>query len=253
VLSTLFLMTLAFAACNLPIVWTLPHAWRVRRRRSGDGGTDTDLWLWLLSAAVSAAIGLRFFGHYYIQLIPPLCLLTAGALARYPRRFATYTVAFAAIAAVAFSAAGYFMTPYGKEPKYQTVSKFLAKHTTKNDTVLVWGNEPEIYWASNLRPATRLLTIGTLTNNFPGRPARDAAPEKSSKVVWDWFYEDLAAHPPKYIVDTAPAAVRGAQYTPIGRFPRLEAIIDSQYRFDGSIDGLAVYERRPDAPTPNGA
>ena len=245
VLSTLFLMTLAFAACNLPIVWALPHGWRTRRRRSADGDTDTDLWLWLASAVISVAIGLRFFGHYYIQLVPPLCLLTAGALSRYPRRFATYTVAFAAIAGLAFSAAGYFMTPYGKEPKYQTVSKYLRHHTSRHDTVLVWGNEPEIYWASDLRPATRLLTIGTLTNNFPGRPARDAAPEKSSKLVWDWFYEDLAARPPKYIVDTAPAGIRGAQYTPIGRFPRLEAIIDSRYRFDGSIDGLAVYERRP--------
>ncbi len=250
VLSTLFLMTLAFAACNLPIVWTLPHAWRIRRRRSADGGTDTDLWLWLLSAVISVAIGLRFFGHYYMQLVPPLCLLTAGALARYPRRFATYTVAFAAIAGLAFSAAGYFMSPYGKEPKYRTVSHFLAAHTTKHDTVLVWGNVPEIYWASNRRPATRLLTIGNITNNFPGRPARDAAPEKSSLREWDWFYEDLAANAPKFIVDTAPAAIRGAQYTPIGRFPRLEAIIDTQYRFDGSIDGLAVYERRPEVGSP---
>src|SRR6516165_3396011 len=70
VLSTLFLMTLAFAACNLPIVWALPHGWRTRRRRSADGGTDTDLWLWLASAVISVAIGLRFFGHYYIQLVP---------------------------------------------------------------------------------------------------------------------------------------------------------------------------------------
>jgi MFS family permease len=245
VLSTLFLMTLAYAACNLPIVWTLPMAWRTRRRRSNDGAGNTDLWLWLASGVLSVAVGLRFFGHYYMQLVPPLCLLAAGTLTRLQRRFTTATIVFAAVAALAFSAAGYFMTPYGREPKYQTVSRFLATHTNKKrDTVLVWGNVPEIYWASNLRPATRVLTTSTLTNNFPGRPARDAAPEKSSLKVWDWFYEDLAGHPPKFIVDTAPAGIRGAQYTPIGRFPRLEAIIDSAYRFDGSIDGLAVYERR---------
>ncbi|HEV3452716.1 MAG TPA: glycosyltransferase family 39 protein [Acidimicrobiia bacterium] len=246
VVSTLILMTLAFAACNLPIVWRLPYAWRARHRRAADGGTDTDLWLWLISAAVSVALGLRFFGHYYIQLVPPLCLLTAGSLARTWRRLGTATIAFAAAAAIAFSAAGYFMTPYGREPRYQTVSRFLATHAGKKGRVLVWGNVPEIYWASNLRPATRLLTISTLTNSFPGRPARDAAPESSSNLVWDWFYEDLASHPPQFIVDTAPAAIRGAQYTPIGRFPRLEAIVDSQYRFDGSIDGLAVYQKRPD-------
>ncbi len=73
-------MTFAFLACNLPIVWTIPWSWRHRVR-----GEDTDLWLWLLSAAISVAVGFRFFGHYYLQLLPPLALLTAGALSRLPR------------------------------------------------------------------------------------------------------------------------------------------------------------------------
>lgn len=245
VLSTFVLMTLAWVACNLPIVWQLPTAWRARRERTRDGRNNTDLWLWLISAAVSVAVGLRFFGHYYIQLIPPLCLLTAGSLSRLPRRFATATVTFAAIAAIAFSAAGYFLMPYGKEPSYETVSKFLAAHSGKHDELLVWGNVPEIYWASNLRPATRFLTIETLTDSFPGRPAVDASPEKSGRLVWDWFYQDLAKHPPRFIVDTAPADIRGAQYTPISQFPRLEAIVRSQYVYDESINGIAIYQRHP--------
>ena len=53
---------------------------RPRRRGATTAEHDTDLWLWLLSAAVSVAIGLRFFGHYYMQLVPPLALLAAGAL-----------------------------------------------------------------------------------------------------------------------------------------------------------------------------
>ena len=245
VASTFVLMTLAWLACNLPIVWRLPEAWTARRRPTRDGGPDTDLWLWLISAALSVAVGLRFFGHYYIQLIPPLCLLTAGSLARATRRIGTMTLTWAAITAVAFSAAGYFMSPYGSEPAYQSVSKFLATHAQKNDRALVWGSVPEIYWASNLRPATRFITTSTLTDSFPGRPAFDATPEKSSSLIWDWFYEDLGAHPPRFIVDTAPADIRGAEYTPINRFPRLEQIVASQYRYDTSINGIAVYERRP--------
>src|SRR6266545_106015 len=72
ILLTLVLMTVAFAVVNLPIVWTLPRAWR-ERHTAGSG--DTDLWLWLLSAALSVAVGLRFFGHYYLQLLPPLVLI----------------------------------------------------------------------------------------------------------------------------------------------------------------------------------
>jgi hypothetical protein len=245
VVSTFVLMTLAWLACNLPIVWRVPEAWSARRLKARDGGTDTDLWLWFISGALSVAVGLRFFGHYYIQLIPPLCLLTAGSLARAPRRIGTMTLTFAAVAAVAFSLAGYFMSPYGSEPAYQSVSKFLATHSKKNDRVLVWGSVPEIYWASNLSPSTRFITTSTLTNSFPGRPAFDATPEKASSLIWDWFYEDLAARPPRFIVDTAPANIRGAEYTPISRFPRLEEIVASEYRYDTSINGIAVYERRP--------
>jgi 4-amino-4-deoxy-L-arabinose transferase-like glycosyltransferase len=245
VASTFVLMTLAWVACNLPLVWRLPTAWRERGARALDGGTNTDLWLWLLSAGLSVAVGLRFFGHYYIQLVPPLCLITAGSLARATRKLAKATVAFAAVAAIAFSAAGYFMSPYGAEPPYRTVANYLKTHASKPDFVLVWGSVPEIYWASNLRPSTRFITSGLLTGANPGRPAADVAPQKSSVTAWDWFYQDLAAHPPRFIIDTAPAGIRGAQYTPIHQFPRLQAIVQSQYAYRQSINGIAIYERRP--------
>jgi 4-amino-4-deoxy-L-arabinose transferase-like glycosyltransferase len=245
VLSALVLMSLTWAACNLPILWRLRSAWHNRRVRSRDGETDTDLWLWVLSAALSVMVGLRFFGHYYLQLVPPLVLLTVGALARGKRSIAIGTIAFAAVLAVAFSAAGYFMHPFGREPQYQTVSRYLADHTQPSDRILVWGSVPEIYWASDRRPATRFTTtLGFLADNQPGRPGSDAAPENSSPKDWDWFYSDLKAHPPAYIVDTSPARIRGAEWTPIIRFPRLESIVTSQYHYVRSIDGIAIYERR---------
>jgi 4-amino-4-deoxy-L-arabinose transferase-like glycosyltransferase len=244
VLSSFVLMTLGWVGCNLPIVWRLPVAWRQRRTRVRDGATDLDLWLWLASAVLAVMVGLRFFGHYYLQLIPPLCLLTAAALSRGSRRIATATVAFAAVFAIAFSAAGYFMRPFGPEPPYETISRYLASHTAGNDRVLVWGSVPEIYWASGALPASRLITTNTfLAGNHPGRPPEDAAPEESDPEVWDWFFEDLTAHPPRYIVDTAPAAIRGAEWTPIARFPRLQALLRGEYRFVRSIDDIDIYER----------
>ena len=83
VVLTLFLfMTGMWMLCNLPLLWKIPSAWKDRKLVALDGQRDTDLWLWTLSAAVSVAVGLRFFGHYYMQLIPPLALLAAGALSR---------------------------------------------------------------------------------------------------------------------------------------------------------------------------
>jgi len=244
VLTSFVLMSLGWVSCNLPIVWRLPAAWRDRRQTSRDGATDLDLWLWLASCVIAVMVGLRFFGHYYLQLIPPLCLLTAGALSRGSRRVATATIAFAAVFAIAFSAAGYFMRPFGPEPHYESVSRYLAAHTSGNDRVLVWGSVPEIYWASGALPASRLITTNSfLAGNHPGRPPEDAAPEESDPDVWTWFFEDLAVHPPRYIVDTAPAGIRGAEWTPIDRFPRLDAMLRHQYQFVRTIDDIDIYER----------
>jgi hypothetical protein len=38
--------------------------------------------------------------------------------------------------------------------------------------------------------------------------------------------------------------VRGAQYYPISDFPRLERIVDTQYRYVVTIDGIDVYKRK---------
>jgi len=245
ILVSLILMTLSWAACNLPIVWRLPAAWRARREPAHDGDNDLDLWLWLGSGALAVAIGFRFFGHYYFQLVPPLCLLTAGSLVRASRRLAIATLTLAALAAIAFSAAGYFMRPFGPEPDYQAVSKYLASHVTDDNRIFVWGSVPEIYWASGKLPATRFVTTGTfLGGSHPGRPADEAAPEESSPKLWDEFLQDLRDRPPQYVLDTSPAGIRGAEYTPINRFPRLQAIIDGRYRFVGSIDRIAIYARR---------
>jgi 4-amino-4-deoxy-L-arabinose transferase-like glycosyltransferase len=244
VITTFLFMTATWAVMNLPILWKLPSAWRARAQRALDGQRDTDLWLWLFSAAVSVAIGLRFFGHYYMQLVPPLALITAGALSRGSRRALDATVAFAVVCGFAFSAAGYFMHPGVAEPSYQSVSRYLASTTNPDDPIYVWGSVPEIYWASGRRPATRFITSPFLTGYYAGRPADQVDDTADTKVAWQDFYSDFTAHPPKYFVDTSPAKLRGAQYYPISKFPRLEQIIRHQYRYVLSIDKIAVYKRR---------
>jgi 4-amino-4-deoxy-L-arabinose transferase-like glycosyltransferase len=244
VITTFLFMTATWAAMNLPLLWKLPAAWRSRGERALDGLRDTDLWLWLLSAAVSVAIGLRFFGHYYIQLLPPLALIAAGALSRGSRKWANATLAVALVCGLAFSAAGYFMHPGVAEPNYQSVSRYLASTTNPDDPIYVWGSVPEIYWASGRRPATRFITSPFLTGYYAGRPADVADNSADTAAAWQEFFADFTAHPPKYFVDTSPAKLRGAQYYPISKFPRLQRLIRDQYRYVLSIDKIAVYKRK---------
>jgi 4-amino-4-deoxy-L-arabinose transferase-like glycosyltransferase len=244
VLLMFTVMTFAYAACNLPVIWRIRCAWQARRTPNRDGDHDLDLWLWLVSAAVSVAVGLRFFGHYYMQLTPPLALLSAGAIARGGRALVRTSAAVAVALAALFTASGFFLHPFGQEPSYQSVARYLASTANPDDQIYVWGSVPEIYWASGLRPATRFLTSSFLTGAYPGRPPDQPNPGADTKRAWAEFYEDFRAHPPKYFVDTSPAKLRGQQYYPVSKFPRLARIVHDQYRYVLSIDEMAIYVRK---------
>ena len=135
------------------------------------------------------------------------------------------------------------MKPFGPEPQYRSISRYIEAHSSIDDRVLVWGNLPEIYWASDRLPATRYLTTtGFLGGYQPGRSEADPAADRDQQA-WTWFYRDLEAHPPRYIVDTAPAEVRDAERAPIGEFPRLRRYVKSHYHLIRTIDDFRLYER----------
>ena len=248
VIGMFLLMNLLWVACNLPLVWRLPRAWRERDAVGLDARGDTDLWLWAATAAVSVAIGLRFFGHYYIQLVPPLTLLTVGALSRGSRQLARATVAASLALAVVFTGSGFVFRPGSSDSGYESVSRFVAEHATTDERIFVWGAQPEIYWASGKLPATRFLTVPTfLTGNHPGRPADEVDVGADTQKAWRLFYRDFTEHPPRLLIDTSPANIRGSAYYPISRFPEFAAIVKRDYRLVRTINQTDIYQRKASA------
>ena len=236
-------MTIAWLLCNLPIVWPLPRAWRDRRRVETDGLPDTDLWWWVLAGAVSVVFGFRFFGHYYLQLVPPVALLAAVTLARASRRAVRGTLALALVAGVGFGVVGFLFTPFGEDAPYRATAVWIRRHTGPDDRVLVWGNVPEITWAAERLPGSRFAATGSLvTGNHAGRsevPSFDAIDPQ----IWRWLLHDLRAHPPAYVVDTSPADVRGSGATPIRSYPPVRRWLTDHYHRVTTIDGYAIWAR----------
>jgi hypothetical protein len=228
-----------YVGANMPLLLPLPFAWRSRRE-------NADLWLWLLSAALSVAIGFRFFGHYYLQLLPPLVLLTTGVIVRKRAAIAAATIAFAAVLAVGFSVAAFWADRLDNEPAYVQVSSFLTDHTKPEDRILVWGHLPEIYWASGREPATRFITTGFLTGHWGGRPPQAVSPDLATPGAWLEFWDDFRRRPPQYILDTSPARIRGSQYYPLTNYPSLAGIVADYYRYVRSIDHIDVYRLHGD-------
>ena len=103
-----------------------------------------------------------------------------------------------------------------------------------------------------VRQATRdaFLTSGFLSGWEPGRPGNDANVKDATPGAWELFFEDFAAHPPTYILDTAYSGIRGAQYYMIARYSSLARIVYRDYDYVESVDGIGIYKRRADAPPP---
>src|SRR5439155_16546690 len=72
-------MTGSFVGLNVALAALC--AWAAARHRVGP-----DRWLWLASGFIGVVAGARFFGHYYLQLYPPLALIATAALIGLPRR-----------------------------------------------------------------------------------------------------------------------------------------------------------------------
>ncbi|MFE0626361.1 glycosyltransferase family 39 protein [Streptomyces sp. NPDC058864] len=215
----------------------LPAAWCAARRRACAGG---ELWIWLGASAVAVVAGFQFYGHYYLQLLPPLTLVGVAALRRLPacgparRAAAVWTV----LAAAVFTGWG-FAAPRAELDHARTVAAAIRDHTGENGTVLVWGMHPEHYWLSGRAPAGRFLTAGFLTNFSGGRGGARVGEEYAVPGAWEAFRREFAAAPPAVVVDDS----RGAPYG-VAHVPGLRRLLDrGGYERVATADGAVLYTR----------
>ena len=198
-----------------------------------------------LSAAVSVAVGLRFFGHYYMQLLPPLALLAAGALSRgsrvvRPRR----AVAFALVVGVVFSAAGYFFHPVVPEPNYESVTRYLADHHQPRRPDLRVGQRARDLLGVGPPPGDALPHVVVPHRQLPGPSAGRRQHRRRHQGSVGRLLRGLHRAPAASTSSTRHRRRCAARSTTRSRFPRLEHIVDTQYRYVVTIDGIDVYKRK---------
>ncbi|MEO1663503.1 MAG: glycosyltransferase family 39 protein [Chloroflexota bacterium] len=144
--------------------------------------------LWLMGTAVAMLVQAKGYDYHWLPMLPPLALLGAGATDWALRavghnvpnthgwisRLTTITIALVLATLLAARTWGTAL-PYltGRTPitEYHAhfiggefvadeslhVSQYLREHTTPNDTLYIWGFRPEIYYMSDLRPASRFI------------------------------------------------------------------------------------------------
>ena len=237
VLSRMVQMTLWVALLNVALVILATTVWRQLRR-------DADVWFWLLSGLIGAFAGLRFWGHYYWQVLPPLCVLAASALVGRPRviaRAALVVTASIAVGAVAVALLDPDVPP--AEP-WKPIAEYVENNTEPGDRIFVWGHVSEVYWASDRLPATQLVTTGFLTGHTGGRPPDRVGMDLAVPGVWDDFMERLESESPAMILVMTDSGIRSAEHYPPEDFPRFAEFLDENYEQVDRVNGVDVYEPR---------
>ncbi|GAB2705114.1 ArnT family glycosyltransferase [Kitasatospora kifunensis] len=216
-------------------LWTRLRTGRSLPTRGEAHGAPSDLWVWTVSSVIAVAVGFHFYGHYYLQLMPPLVLLGVGAVSVSAVRWKPVLI-YSTAAASAFWVLA--MAWPGQQMSQTTqVATAVAERSTAKDTVLVWGMHPELYWLSDRKPATRYLTAGFLTNFSGGKGTQDVGEQYSMPDAWQTFDQELATNGlPEIVVDDSGRA----PYQPL-LVPKIENLLDDHYEVVGAYGDTVVY------------
>ncbi|WP_329036698.1 glycosyltransferase family 39 protein [Streptomyces sp. NBC_01725] len=216
----------------------LPPVRRALRTARPAAGKLTDLWVWFAASAVAVAVGFHFFGHYFLQLLPPITLLATAALRSLrPERLRS-------VLSVPACVCGLFVlwatvAPRSELDHSDRVAAAVRQHTAPTDRVLVWGIHPEIYRLADRAPASRYLTAGLLTNFSGGRDGPRVGEAYAVPGAWRVFAAEMSARPPALIVDDS----RGKPYAP-ERVPTLRRLLAGGYEpLPGTVEGTVFYLR----------
>ena len=213
--------------------------------------------VWVAGALAGVAAGGRFFLHYYLQLLPPLCLLAARGF----RRMAGEGGARRAFACAAL----FVLLPLGgswivnvlperfhpervaEDAIYRRIGDFVIASTKPSESLFVWGNSPEIYYYARRPPGTRFVFCNYHSGKIWGTPSDRADaivdPSLVLEPAWGMLLSDLDRRRPALIVDAASAGLDRWRGHEIARYPSLSAVVASSYRLLATVAGADIYER----------
>ncbi|MFE3591832.1 glycosyltransferase family 39 protein [Streptomyces niveus] len=228
--------SLILCLCCVGIVPPVRRA--LRTTRGPAGKPHTDLWVWFAASAGAVTVGFHFYGHYFLQLLPPIALLATATLRSLRHERLRHVLSVPAGACALFVIWAFF-APHAELTHAERVATAVREHSDPTDRVLVWGMHPQTYRLADREPASRYLTAGLLTNFSGGRDGPQVGEEFGMPGAWRVFAEEMRARPPALIVDDS----RGKPYAP-ERLPTLRRLLAAQYEpLPGTVEGTVLYVR----------
>lgn len=212
--------------------------------RNGIFKADADLWLWLAGSAIGVSSGFHFFGHYFVQMLPPIVILATGALHRNGSRLRWTMLAVTATTATLFLTLAFTWPRTNKEHNWEVAQEVQkAAGPGRSEPIIVWGMDPSIYFMSGQIPASRFITAGFLSG-FAGGGEQDKVPE----IVYDpnspmvGLAQDILnlqkkGQDPDLFVDDS----WGKPYQPKD-IAVIADLLNNYYTFDKGVDHTFIYK-----------
>jgi hypothetical protein len=229
--------------------------WWACARGRGEGGLPRARIDSLVLCSLPAVfVGGRFFGHYFLQVLFPLCLGAAPAAARLsvpPLGRAAKRAGTAVVVVVAGFLLANAWLVLGRDdvvedtfPLHRGVAAFLgADPCREGASLFVWGIAPRLYVETGLRPASRfVLPQETVSGHRPGR--RDGDPSAVREEHRALLLADLRAREATYVLDLAPSGFHRWGRFPLTSFPGLYALVRESYEVAGVVEGVVVHRLR---------
>jgi hypothetical protein len=212
--------------------------------------------LWFILSIVPVSTGYRFYGHYFLLLLPPMAVLSskylAGLFINSGRKSLKALVIFGiALPAIGFTCARFYMdnlykmTGEDNPADYVAIAQYVSANTDPSDKILAWGYAPLVYWYAERLPATRFFWSDLLTGRVSGTKGVSIYkdPLEGDPAIWRMFFDDLEKHRPIYIIDTTPANLHDYKAFPITIYPALHDHIQKNYREEITIRKTVFYRR----------
>jgi hypothetical protein len=236
------------------------RGWPAGRGLSEGAAHSALRWLaavWAAGALAGVAAGGRFFLHYYLQLLPPLCLLAGRGLGRMAaakgeRRALALTAGLFLLPLAGFwvvnVAPGRFHPERAAaDAVYRGIGDFVQAHSRTGESLFVWGNSPEIYHYARRTMGTRFPFCNYHSGKIWGTPSDGTGASIDPGLVlepaWGMLLADLEHRRPALIVDAAAAGLDRWQGHAIARYPALAEVVAVRYRFLAKVAGADIYER----------
>ncbi len=271
-------ISIRFFGYNFLLLWlALVWLFASKPAKEDDKENGRLLLLFLLGSLLGTASGNRFFGHYFIQSLPALCMVAAVALSSLftniqrienglickslcgsliilvvlgfiiPfQRFHGYGMIDSLGRLLEGEGASPLVREIASKPHDASLAELVKSITEPGDKIFIWGFYPQLYYLSGRRPASRFIFCNFLTGLQPGSAAFFEGRDTSEYIVTgsrELLMEDLGKNRPRVIIDTAPADYWGYSRYPIDKYWQLNAFIAKDYRLYATVEGFAIYQR----------